>query len=110
MTKPDILVKRKGRVELIIDTEWKRVSRLVDDPNRGVSQADVYQMMAYYRQLYACADLLLLYPHRHELDALAGTLSTHSIVGTSSQLRTATLDLSNASLPVWRQIVGCDGF
>lgn len=104
MTKPDILVKRKGKVELIIDTKWKRVSRAIDDPKQGISQADVYQMMAY-SQLYQCPGLLLLYPHHRGLGADAGGMSIHSIRNTSSWLRTATVDLTKASHQDWRETV-----
>ena len=44
-TKPDIVVKRGG-VEQVIDTKWKRISRRTEDPKQGVAQADIYQMMA----------------------------------------------------------------
>ncbi|MGR3370470.1 MAG: 5-methylcytosine restriction system specificity protein McrC [Sagittula sp.] len=50
-TKPDILIRRGGTVTHVIDTKWKRISSRIDDPKQGVSQADVYQMMAY-AQLY----------------------------------------------------------
>ncbi len=65
MTKPDILVKRGASVELIIDTKWKRLSARIDDPKQGVSQADVYQMMAYGR-IYQCfaIDAALSTPRR----------------------------------------------
>lgn len=53
-TRPDILIKRSGRVVMILDTKWKH-------PGQGVSHADIYQMMAYAR-LYACDRLILLYP------------------------------------------------
>ncbi|WP_054508495.1 McrC family protein [Caulobacter vibrioides] len=109
MTKPDILVKRKGKVELIIDTKWKRISRAVDDPKRGVSQADVYQMMAY-SQLYQCPELLLLYPHHRGLGEDAGVMSIHSIRTTSSWLRTATIDLTDASQQSWGEAVGSSRF
>lgn len=109
MTKPDILVKRKGKVELIIDTKWKRISRAVDDPKQGVRQADVYQMMAY-GQLYECSELLLLYPHHRGLGAEVGTMSIHSILNTSSRLRTGTVDLTRASNQSWREVVGFDRF
>ena len=92
MTKPDILVKCKGVVELIIDTKWKRVARQIDDPKRGVSQSDIYQMIAY-GQLYQCADLLLLYPHHAELGAAVGRFASHQIRGTAHFLRGATVDL-----------------
>ena len=60
-TRPDLIVRRGGRVPLIIDTKWKRITR-IDDPKRGVSQVDVYQLMAYGR-LYDCPHVVLLYPH-----------------------------------------------
>lgn len=49
----------------MIDTKWKRIASRIDDPKRGVSQADVYQMTAYGR-LYGCLRLTLLYPHHAE--------------------------------------------
>ena len=60
-TRPDLIVRRGSRIVLIIDTKWKRITR-IDDPKRGVSQADVYQLMAYGR-LYDCPHVVLLYPH-----------------------------------------------
>ena len=107
MTKPDIVVRRRGEVELIIDTKWKRISRFVDDQKRGVSQSDIYQMIAY-GQLYDCSDLLLLYPHHSELDVEPGALSSHTIIGTSKRLRTATLSLIGDCRPSLRALVGKD--
>ncbi|RSU52497.1 5-methylcytosine restriction system specificity protein McrC [Sphingobium yanoikuyae] len=60
-TRPDILLRRRGKDLAIIDTKWKCLS---SDPlvaKRGVAQGDVYQMMAYAR-LYRCDRLMLLYP------------------------------------------------
>lgn len=96
MTKPDILVKRKGVIEMIIDTKWKRVVRQMDDPKRGVSQSDVYQMIAY-SQLYDCKDLLLLYPHHADLGSSVGVFGTHKITGTSRFLKSATIGLCTNS-------------
>ncbi|WP_294533625.1 hypothetical protein [uncultured Rhodoblastus sp.] len=42
-----------------IDTKWKRISARIDDPKQGVSQGDVYQMMAY-AHLYKAPRLTLL--------------------------------------------------
>jgi 5-methylcytosine-specific restriction enzyme subunit McrC len=61
-TRPDILIKHDDVVLQVIDTKWKRIAARIDDPKGGVSQADVYQMMAYGR-LYRCRKLTLLYPH-----------------------------------------------
>ena len=60
-TRPDLIVWRGEQIAVIIDTKWKRITR-IDDPKRGVSQADVYQLMAYGR-LYECPCVVLLYPH-----------------------------------------------
>lgn len=61
-TRPDIIIRQQGRPVLIIDTKWKRMTPRIDDPKQGVSQADVYQLMAY-SQLYHCLNVMLLYPH-----------------------------------------------
>ena len=39
-TRPDLIIRRGSQIDLIIDTKWKRMTR-IDDPKRGVSQADV---------------------------------------------------------------------
>lgn len=63
-TKPDIIIHRRGKASLIIDTKWKRIPAHAVDRNEGVAQGDVYQMMAY-STLYECSKVMLLYPwHR----------------------------------------------
>lgn len=80
-TFPDLQVSRGGRTRMVIDTKWKRLTDPSSDRKMGVSQADLYQMMAY-AQLYQCNELVLLYPHhagltsplpaRHRIAALDG--------------------------------------
>jgi 5-methylcytosine-specific restriction enzyme subunit McrC len=95
MTKPDIVVHIDGEPIMIIDTKWKRLSRSIDDAKHGVSQPDVYQMMAY-AHVYRVKNLLLLYPHHTELGADEGILCDHKIIGTDhTRLCVATVDLSN---------------
>jgi len=65
-TRPDIVIRDGTGIALIIDTKWKRMAPKIDDPKQGVSQADVYQLMAY-SQIYACDRVMLLYPHHVEL-------------------------------------------
>ncbi len=60
LTKPDLLLRRHGAVIAVIDTKWKKLGDPLDR-KQGVSQADIYQMMAYSR-LYRCNRLMLLYP------------------------------------------------
>jgi 5-methylcytosine-specific restriction enzyme subunit McrC len=65
-TKPDIIVKQGTKVRAILDTKWKRLASSLDDAKQGVSQSDVYQLMAY-SQLYRCDDVILLYPYHSDL-------------------------------------------
>lgn len=94
MTKPDIIIRRLGEPVMIIDTKWKRLAPFIDDPKQGVSQGDVYQMMAYGR-LYNCPTLMLLYPHHEGLSKSAGITSRHGIVSSQDTLLTATFDLAD---------------
>ena len=94
-TRPDLIIRRGSRVAFIIDTKWKRITR-TDDPKQGVSQADVYQLMAYGR-LYNCPQVVLLYPHHGGLppDLL---LQQYSIAtpGAQERLSVATLDVTGS--------------
>ena len=65
-TRPDLIVRQDKQIVLIVDTKWKRITPRIDDPRKGVSQADVYQLMAY-SQLYDCPNVMLLYPHHADL-------------------------------------------
>jgi 5-methylcytosine-specific restriction enzyme subunit McrC len=93
-TKPDILIRRAGVVTHVIDTKWKRIASRIDDPKQGVSQADVYQMMAY-AQLYRAPRLTLLYPHHPGLGAAEDVHARHRITGHATVLETASIDVSN---------------
>ena len=92
-TRPDLIVRRGGGIALIIDTKWKRITR-IDDPKLGVSQADVYQLMAYGR-LYDCPCVVLLYPHHGGLPTNP-ILQRYSIAmpGAQESLFVATLDVT----------------
>lgn len=92
-TKPDIIVKRDNLTSLVIDTKWKRLAPIDEDPKQGVSQSDVYQMMAYGR-LYQCSQLLLLYPHHSQLGEEPGLRSRHRIVSSNDELLVGTIDLN----------------
>ena len=64
-TRPDLIIRRCRSINLIIDTKWKRITR-IDDPKQGVKQGDVYQLMAYGR-VYDCPHVMLLFPHHAAL-------------------------------------------
>ncbi|MCW2338227.1 5-methylcytosine-specific restriction enzyme subunit McrC [Sphingobium sp. B2D3A] len=92
-TRPDIIV-RDGRPNApiaILDTKWKRLSPAVEDKKHGVSQADVYQMMAY-GQLYDCAELLMLYPHHAGLGD-APFSAGYTVHGSTDRLHLRSIDL-----------------
>ena len=90
-TKPDIMLRRGREIVAIIDTKWKKLSLDPLDRKHGVSQADVYQLMAYAR-LYRTAELMLLYP------GLPGQgcaeRAQFGMAGGSERLRIATADVS----------------
>ena len=92
-TQPDLIVRRGSQVVLVIDTKWKRI-KPADDPKRGVSQSDVYQLMAYGR-LYDCPHVVLLYPHHGSLPSDA-VLHRYSIAksGARESIFVATLDVT----------------
>jgi 5-methylcytosine-specific restriction enzyme subunit McrC len=106
-TRPDILIRRAGAVVHIIDTKWKRISSRVDDPKQGVSQADVYQMMAY-GQLYKAPRLTLLYPHHFGLGRQEMVHARHRITGHDIVLETASIDVGDGAgmLDRLRQLLG----
>lgn len=94
-TKPDLILRRRpkdgGKVVAIIDTKWKRLSPLVEDRKHGVSQSDVYQMMAY-GQLYNCRELVLLYPHHAGLGETALALP-YRVSNSADRLNLRSVDV-----------------
>lgn len=92
-TKPDILIRRAGIVTHLIDTKWKRISSRIDDPKLGVSQSDVYQMIAY-AQIYRAPRLTLLYPHHPGLGTEDLVQARHRITGLEAILETASIDVA----------------
>jgi 5-methylcytosine-specific restriction enzyme subunit McrC len=96
-TKPDLIVREGERIVMVIDTKWKRIAPRIDDQKQGVSQTDVYQLMAY-SQLYQCPNVMLLYPHHRELPPVP--ICTHYAIagqGAKEKLLVATLDVSGSS-------------
>lgn len=89
-TRPDIILRRGGRDVAIVDTKWKKLGE-PENLKHGVSQADVYQLMAYAR-LYQCHDLMLLYPATP--GKVDGVQRNYGIHGGPERLRVATLDVA----------------
>jgi 5-methylcytosine-specific restriction enzyme subunit McrC len=92
-TKPDILIWCCGAIVHVIDTKWKRVAARIEDPKQGISQADVYQMMAY-AHLYEAPRLTLLYPHHRGLGETEGIQAQFRITGRATVLETASIDVA----------------
>lgn len=92
-TRPDILIKHGDVVLQVIDTKWKRIAARIDDPKQGVSQADVYQMMAYGR-LYQCGRLTLLYPHHRDSGCDEGLIGNYTVNSSSDRMELFSIDLS----------------
>ena len=96
-TKPDLIIRQGDRIVMVIDTKWKRMTPRIDDPKQGVSQSDVYQLMAY-SQLYLCPNVMLLYPHHGELPAEPIHMGyAIAAQGAAETLRVATLDVTGPS-------------
>lgn len=89
-TRPDILLRRSGQTVGIIDTKWKKLGA-PSDKKHGVSQADVYQMMAYAR-LYSNGNLMLLYPETP--GRVCGKRREFGVVGGMERLLIGTIDVS----------------
>lgn len=62
--KPDVTFIAGGRVLAILDTKWKILSEQKD--KYGISQADLYQMVAYGTR-YRCPNLTLVYPKQEKV-------------------------------------------
>ena len=101
-TKPDLLIKKGNDVALIIDTKWKCIGSHPNDAKRGVSQADIYQMMAYTR-LYRCQEAMLLYPHHVGLGSTPLD-APYRVWNGEERLRIASVDLSTGETGVIRQL------
>ncbi len=92
-TKPDIVIRQAKAVTHVIDTKWKKIARRLDDRKHGVSQSDIYQMMAY-AQLYGAPRIILLYPHHAALCAGEGVQASHHITGQPATIAFASLDVA----------------
>lgn len=105
-TRPDILIRSPDTTIVhVIDTKWKRLSCKNDDPKQGVSQSDIYQMMAY-AHLYQAPRLTLLYPHNIGLGDKDGIQAQFRITHQQTLIETASVDIANGQDLVARLRVG----
>lgn len=99
-TKPDIILRRHGEILAVIDTKWKKLNDPLDRKH-GVSQSDIYQLMAYAR-LYPTREFMLLYPEVPGYPA--GERDPFGIAGGAERLAIATVDTSCAEALVISQL------
>ena len=104
-TRPDFIIRHHGEVVMVIDTKWKRISPRIEDAKQGISQGDVYQLMAY-SELYKCDRVMLLYPHHHGLPG-SQPPQAYSIgsAGARKKLFVSTVDVSRRHSQVTTSLV-----
>jgi 5-methylcytosine-specific restriction enzyme subunit McrC len=100
-SKPDLIIRRAGKIVAVIDTKWKRLPSDVLDAKAGVSQTDVYQLMAYAR-VFECDRLMLLYPNVP--GDPSGIRRSFGLANGRERLTIATLGLSAGSETVKREL------
>ena len=104
--KPDIVVDPEG-APIIIDTKWKLLDQ--GEPTLGVTQSDVYQLMAY-SQAYRSDRTVLAYPWHPDIGAPPGLYQRWKISGTDRALEVATVNVGQPETVVeqLRAILGAD--
>jgi 5-methylcytosine-specific restriction enzyme subunit McrC len=85
---PDLTCRSGKSFPLLIDTKYKRLDRT--DRMLGISQADIYQMLAYAHR-YESPRVVLLYPETGEITAKIRR--TFVIERTNELIQAATVDL-----------------
>lgn len=84
MMKPDMaLLDKLGTVKVILDTKWKLLNS--EDNKYGISQSDMYQMLAY-AQRNECNDVVLIYPQHKAIESLIPVFKT---------------EVSNVTIHIW---------
>lgn len=84
--RPDLLVDGNT----VIDTKWKELKP--KEQNFGVTQGDVYQMLAY-ANAYDAKRLVLLYPWHKGLGEAEGVLHRWTVSGKPTHFHIATVDV-----------------
>jgi 5-methylcytosine-specific restriction enzyme subunit McrC len=94
LLKPDILVRQGRTPWLVADTKWKHLDSR--QASLGVSEGDVYQVLAYAHR-FEIDRAVLLYPHHPALGLLPGLQRDFLIQGAGPRqvrVRIVTLDLA----------------
>jgi 5-methylcytosine-specific restriction enzyme subunit McrC len=91
--KPDITILENDEVKLILDAKYK-------NPDKGIFQSDVYQMLAYALR-YKCRRLFLVYPAFHRLLKPMEIINTYTI-----PTEVGDLELSSIQIDLREKDVG----
>ena len=90
--RPDILISGKsGQFLEVIDTKWKRLN--LNERNLGISEADVYQVLAYAQQ-FGCERASLVYPSSA---GVCGLIKKLKIQGRKEVIHVVALALDNVA-------------
>lgn len=96
-TIPDVHVtSRSNNSCLIVDTKWKRLNASTSGSPLGISNADIYQMLAY-ADVYDANSVLLLYPHSPEISIAPGLQKRFRAESSKKEIVIGTLSLSDIS-------------
>ena len=94
--RPDIVVADKmNGLTTIMDTKWKLLS--LNQKNYGISQADMYQMYAYYKK-YAANQVILIYPIFDGVKSLESKICFRSEDG--ALIRVEFVDFDNMEVSI----------
>lgn len=96
--RPDIVVNTASTTSCIVDTKWKRLQP--SERKLGVTQADLYQMLAYSER-YQCKSILLLYPWDHGAAEFRGVHKQLVFEGKDSRVTIGEISLADlATVPI----------
>lgn len=105
-----VLPENQGHRSRVIDAKRKRFSAHIGDPKQNVSQADVYQTMAY-AQLNLTDRLTLLYPFHAGLCAGNTIHAHHRNTDHDTILETASINMANGDRildRIWKLLIEGD--
>ena len=96
LMRPDVTYNQ-GK-DWILDTKWKLINS--QERKMNISQADLYQMLAYAVR-YGCQNIILLYPHHSKITQKAGVIKQFEMQGAQetivATLTVATIDLAQSN-------------
>lgn len=102
LMRPDVTYN-KGK-DWILDTKWKLIN--TQERKMNISQADLYQMLAYAVR-YGCQNIILLYPHHSKIAQKAGVIKQFGMQGAQdtivATLTVATIDLGSSNIQAFQK-------